>query len=70
MEGLKKNKTKSSKRKLVIYREVPIRLSADFLREILQAEGLGKKYSKSSYTETYSQDCSTWQSYHLELKGR
>ena len=31
----------------VTYKGVPIRLSADFSKEILQAEGAGKKYSKS-----------------------
>ena len=31
----------------VIYKGVPIRLSADFSKETLQARGTGKKYSKS-----------------------
>ena len=31
----------------VTYKGVPIRLSADFSKETLQAEGAGKKYSKS-----------------------
>ena len=31
----------------VTYKGVPIRLSADFSKEILQQEGAGKKYSKS-----------------------
>ena len=33
-------------KKLVTYRGVPIRLSADFSKETLQARGIGKKYSK------------------------
>ena len=31
----------------VTYKRVPIRLSADFSKETLQARGAGKKYSKS-----------------------
>ena len=31
----------------VTYKGVPIRLSADFSKETLQAKGTGKKYSKS-----------------------
>ena len=31
----------------VTYKGVPIRLSADFSKETLQARGAGKKYSKS-----------------------
>ena len=31
----------------VIYKGVPIRLSADFSKETLQVKGVGKKYSKS-----------------------
>ena len=34
-------------KKLVTYRGVPIRLSADFSKQTLQAEGIGKKYTKS-----------------------
>ena len=34
-------------KKLVTYRGVPIRLSADFSKETLQARRIGKKYSKS-----------------------
>ena len=34
-------------KKLVTYRKVPIRLSADFSKETLQSRGIGKKYSKS-----------------------
>ena len=42
---------KSSKRKevnkLVTYRGVPIRPSADFSKEVCRLEGIGKTYSKS-----------------------
>ena len=31
----------------VTYRGIPIRLSANFSKETLQARGIGKKYSKS-----------------------
>ena len=31
----------------VIYRGLPIRLSADFLKELCRLEGIGKKHSKS-----------------------
>ena len=34
-------------KEIVTYKEVPIRLSADFSKETLQARGAGKKYSKS-----------------------
>ena len=34
-------------KQLAAYRGVPIRLSADFSKETLQARGVGKKYSKS-----------------------
>ena len=54
----------------VTYKGVPIRLSADFSTETLQAEGAGKKYSKSWKARTYIQDDSIQQSYHLEWKGR
>ena len=33
-------------KQMVTYKGVPIRLSADFSKETLQAEGTGKKYSK------------------------
>ena len=57
-------------KQLLAYRGIPIRLSADFSKEILQAKGIGRKYSKSWKAGTYSQDCSTQQSFHLEQKGR
>ena len=62
---------KAAKEKQIItYKGVPIRLSDDFSKETLQAKRDSKKYSKSWKARTYSQDCSTQQSYHLELKGR
>ena len=45
----------------VTYKGVPIRLSADFSTETLQAEGAGKKYSKSWKARTYIQDHSIQQ---------
>ena len=49
---------------------VPIRLSAYFSKETLQARRAGKKYLKSWKARTYIQDYSIQQSYHLEWKGR
>ena len=54
----------------VTYKGVPIRLSADFSKETLQARRGWKEYSKSRKARTYIQDCSIQQSYHLEWKGR
>ena len=53
-------------KKLVTYKGVPIRLLADFWKETLEA----RRDSKSWKAGAYSQDCSTQQRYHLELKGR
>ena len=55
----------------VTYKGVPIRLSADFSKEILQS----RKYIlarniQSHEAGNYSQDCSTQKRYHLESKGR
>ena len=36
----------ASKKQIVTYKGVPIRLSADFLKESLQTNGTGKKYLK------------------------
>ena len=36
----------AGEKQLVAYRGAPIRLSADFSKETLQARGVGKKYSK------------------------
>ena len=46
-------------KKLVTYREVPIRLSADFSKEILQARRDWQEIFKVMKAETYSQDCSS-----------
>ena len=57
-------------KQLVIYRGVPIRLSADFSKKLYRLEETGKKYSKGSKARTYIVDDSIQQSYHLEWKGR
>ena len=49
-------------KKTVIYKEVPIRLSADFSIEIFRKEGVGEKYSKSLKARTYNLDYSIQQS--------
>ena len=54
-----RNLKTAREKQLVTYRGVPIRLSAEFSKETLQSRRIGKKYSKSSKAETYSQDCST-----------
>ena len=48
-------------KKLVTFRGVSIRLSADFSKETSQARRVHKKYSKSLKAGTYGQDCSTQQ---------
>ena len=48
----------AKEKKLVTYRGVPIRLSADFSEEALQARR-DWQYSKSWKVGTYSQNCST-----------
>ena len=60
----------ASEKDTVIYKGLPIRLSADFSKEIFWKEGAGKKYSKSWKARTYIQDYCIQQSYHLEWKGR
>ena len=52
------------------YKEVPIRLSADFSKEILQARRGWKEVFQVRKARTYIQDYSTQQSYHLEWKGK
>ena len=54
----------------VTYKAVPIRLSADFSKESLQARRCWKEVFKVIKTRTYIQDDSIQQSYHLEWKGR
>ena len=48
-------------KKLVTYRGVPIRLSADFSKKLCRLEGIGEKYSESRKTGTYIQGYSTQQ---------
>ena len=42
-----KDNPKSSKRKAVTYRGIPISLSVYFSKETCRLKGIGKKYSKS-----------------------
>ena len=46
-------------KQLVTYRGVPIRLSADFSKETLEARRDWQEIFKVKKTGTYSQDCST-----------
>ena len=57
-------------KKLVTYRGVLIRLSADFSKETLQARRDWQEIFKVMKSKTYSQDCSAQQRYHLELKTK
>ena len=60
------------KKQRVTYKGVLIRLSVDFSKETWQGRRDGQEIFKvmKSHVGTYSQDCSTQQSYHLESKGR
>ena len=57
-------------KKLVTYRGVPIRLSADFSKENLQTRRDWQDIFKVMESRDYSQECCSQQSYHLELKDR
>ena len=57
-------------KQLFTYRGVLIRQSADFSKETLQARRAWQEIFKNMKSRTYSQDCSTQQSYHLESNGR
>ena len=57
-------------KKLVSYRGVLVRLSADFSKETLQARRDWQKVFKVMKNKGHSQDYSIQQSYHLEWKGR
>ena len=57
-------------KKRVTYKGLPIRVSADFSKETFQARRHWQEILKVVKAGTYIQDCSTQQSYHLELKGR
>ena len=53
-------------KKLVIYRGVPLRLSADFSKVTLQARKDWQEIFKVMKNRTYSQDCSTLERCYLE----
>ena len=57
-------------KQIIIYKGVPIKLSADFSKETLQAGRDWQEIFKVVKAGTCSQDCSTQQSFHLESKGR
>ena len=52
------------------YKGVPIRLSADFSKETLEARREWQEIFKVMKAGTYSQGYPTWQSYRLESRGR
>ena len=52
------------------YKGLPVRLSADFSKETLQARRDWQKVFKVMKNKGHSQDYSIQQSYHLEWKGR
>ena len=54
----------------VTYKGVPIRLSADFSKEILQARRDWQEVFQVMKARAYIQDYCIQQSYHLEWKGR
>ena len=62
--------TAARRKERVTYKGVPIRLSADFPKETLQARRGWKEVFKVIKARTYIQDYSTQQSYHLEWKSR
>ena len=53
----------------VNYKGVPIRLSADFSKDTLQARRDWQEVFEVMKRKTYKLDYSNHQSYHLELKG-
>ena len=57
-------------KQLVTYMGVPIKMLADFSKETLQARRDWQEIFSHEKARTYSQDCSTQQSYRLELKCR
>ena len=71
MQNVKERILKAAKEKqLVIYKGAPIRLSADFSTETLQARRDWREIFKVIKSKPYNQDNSTQQSYHLESKDR
>ena len=64
---------KAARRSRVTYKGVPVRLSADFSKDTLQARRVWQevfKVMKSKGNVTYSLYYPVQQSYHLEWKGR
>ena len=60
----------AGEKETVTYKGVPIRLSADFSRETLQARRGWQEVFQVMKGMTYIQDYSIQQSYHLEWKDR
>ena len=58
------------KKKLVTYRGVPIRLSADFSKETLKSRRNWQEIFKVMKSRDLQPECSTQLSYHSESKGR
>ena len=61
---------REKQKRIVTYKGILVRQSAEFSIETLQVRGAGKKYSKLRKARTYIQDDSIQQRYHLEWKGR
>ena len=57
-------------KKMVSYKGVPIRQSADFLKETLQARRDWQEVFKVMKRKDLNLDYSAQQRYHLESKGR
>ena len=57
-------------KQIITYRGVPKRLPTDLSKEILHARMYWPELFKVMKSRDLGQDCSTQQSYHLELKGR
>ena len=61
----------ATEKQLITYKGVPIRLSADFSKETLQArKALARNIQSHEKQGPISQDCSTQQRHHLESEGR
>ena len=60
----------ATEKQLVTYRGVPIRLSADFSKETLQARRDQQEIFKVLESRDIQLSCSTHQRYHLESEGR
>ena len=54
----------------VTYKETPIKLSADFSAETLQARREWHNIFKVMKGKNYNQEYSTWQGFHLDLMER